>query len=161
MTLYAHPVNTAREQRGDPVINSLWLWGAGTAPAASGPWDSIVATDPVAAGLARRAGMRHRVPGSGADEWLSRAPDDGRHLVVLDGLRGVHALGDPDALAKRLQDLESNWFAPLLAALKSRRVGMLTIRVPESGASFETVRGDLNRFWRRPRPVTSYATERA
>jgi hypothetical protein len=156
MALYSHPVNTAREQRGDPVINSLWLWGAGTAPAASGPWNSIGATEPVALGLARSAGIRHRDPGGGADEWLARAPGEGRHLVVLDGLRVVHALGDLEALARRMQDLESNWFAPLLAALKSRRIGMLTIRVPETGASFETVRGDLNRFWRRPRPLTTY-----
>jgi hypothetical protein len=56
-----------------------------------------------------------------------------------------------------MQELESNWFAPLLAALKSRRIGMLTVRVPETGASFETVRGDLNRFWRRPRRLASYA----
>jgi len=157
MALYSHPVNTARERRGEPVINSLWLWGAGTAPAASGPWNSIGATDPVALGLARSAGMRHRDPGRGADEWLARAPEEGRHLLVLDGLRGVHALSDPETLARRMQELESNWFAPLLAALKSRRIGMLTVRVPETGASFETVRGDLNRFWRRPRRLASYA----
>jgi hypothetical protein len=157
MALYAHPVNTAREQRGEPVINGLWLWGAGKAPAAAnGPWASIAATDAVAVGLARSAGMRHRAPGSGAGEWLDRAPEDGRHLLILDGLRGPHALGDLEACARRMQDLESNWFAPLLAALKSRRIGMLTIRVPETGASFETVRGDLNRFWRRPRPLTTY-----
>jgi len=161
MTLYAHPVNTAREQRGDPVINSLWLWGAGRAPAASGPWNSIGSTEPVALGLARSAGMRHRDPDGGANEWLARAPEEGRHLVVLDGLRGVQALGDLEALTRRMQDLESNWFAPLLAALKSRRIGMLTIRVPETGASFETVRGDLNRFWRRPRKLTTYAVARA
>jgi hypothetical protein len=157
MTLYDHPVNTAREQRGEPVINSLWLWGAGAAPAkAQAPWHSISATDAVAKGLARSAGMRHREPGGGAHEWLARAPEDGRHLMVLDGLRGLHALGGPEALARQQQELEKNWFAPLLAALKSRRIGMLTVHAPEAGAAFETVRGDLNRFWRRPRPLSTY-----
>ena len=157
MALYEHPANTAREQRGEPVINSVWLWGAGKLPsAASGPWQSVSADDPVALGLGRLAGMRHRAPGAGAVDWLERAPEDGRHLVVLDSLRGAHALGDLDALAKRLQDLESNWFAPLLAALKSGRIGMLTIHIPEAAASFETARGDLRRFWRRPRPLTTY-----
>jgi hypothetical protein len=33
---------------------------------------------------------------------------------------------------------------------------MLTIHVPEAAASFETVRGDLHRFWRRPRPLAEY-----
>jgi hypothetical protein len=160
MALYEHPANTAREQRGEPVINSVWLWGAGTLPvAASGPWQSVSADDPVALGLGRLAGMRHRAPGTGATDWLERAPEDGRHLVVLDSLRGVHALGDLDAFAKRLRDLESNWFAPLLAALKSGRIGMLTIHVPEAAASFETARGDLRRFWRRPQPLASYTAE--
>ncbi len=157
MALYEHPANTAREQRGDPVINSVWLWGAGKLPAAaSGPWQSVTADDPVAIGLARLAGMRHRTPGAGAADWLGRAPEDGRHLLVLDDLRGVRALGDFEALARRLQDLESLWFAPLLAALKSGRIGMLTIHVPDAAASFETARGDLRRFWRRPRPLANY-----
>jgi hypothetical protein len=157
MALYEHPVNTARERRGDPVINSVWLWGAGKPPqAANGPWQSVSAGDSVASGLARSAGIRHRAPGAGAGEWLGRAPEDGRHLVVLDELRGVHALGDLDALARRLRALEANWFAPLLAALKAGRIGMLTIHVPDAAASFEAVRGDLHRFWRRPRPLAAY-----
>lgn len=162
MALYAHPANTAREQRGDPAINSVWFWGAGPLPsAASGPWHSVSADDPVAIGLGRLAQMRHRAPGTGAMEWLERAPEDGRHLVVLDAMRGVRALGDPGALAQRLRRLESDWFAPLLAALKSRRIGMLTVHVPDAGASFEAVRGDLGRFWRRPRPLSGYRITRA
>jgi hypothetical protein len=100
--------------------------------------------------------MRHRAPGASAADWLERAPEDGRHLVVLDGLRGVQALGDLNFLANRLQHLESNWFAPLRAALKSGRIGMLTIHAPEAAASFEVTRADLRRFWRRPRPLSAY-----
>ena len=158
MALYEHPANTAREQRGEPVVNSVWLWGAGTLPpAASGPWQSVSAGDPVAIGLARLAGMRYRAPGAGAVEWLDRAPEDGRHLVVLDGLRGARAFGGSAEFARRLEQYESAWFAPLLAAVKSGRIGMLTIHQPEAGASFETARGDLRRFWRRPRPLADYA----
>jgi hypothetical protein len=157
MALYEHPVNTAREQRGDPVINSVWLWGAGKLPtAAGGSWQSVGAENSVALGLARLAGIRHRAPGAGAGEWLGRAPEDGRHLLVLDGLRGAQALGDVDGLARRLQALEEMWFAPLLAALKSGRIGMLTLHVPEAGAAFEAARNDLRHFWRRSRPLASY-----
>jgi hypothetical protein len=158
MALYGHPANTAREARGDPVVNSLWLWGAGKLPAsARGPWQSVSAEDPAAIGLGRLAGMRHRAPGAGAGEWLGRAPEEGRHLVVLDGLRGAQALGDLAGFARRLQVLEETWFAPLLAALKDGRVGMLTVRAPEAGMSFETTRADLRHFWRRPRPLHSYS----
>ena len=159
MALYGHPVNTAREARGAPVVNSLWLWGAGKLPAAAtGPWQSVSAEDPVALGLARLAGMRHRSPGTGAEEWLARAPEEGRHLVLLEDLRGARALGDFDAFQQRLAALEAGWFAPLLAALKAGRIGMATVRVPDAGLSFETVRGDLHRFWRRPRQLLTYST---
>ena len=158
MALYQHPVNTAREARGAPVVNSLWLWGAGKLPAAAtGPWQSVSAEDPVALGLARLAGMRHRSPGTGAEEWLAHAPEEGRHLVLLEDLRGARALGDFDAFQQRLAALEARWFAPLLAALKSGRIGMATVHVPDAGLSFETVRGDLPRFWRRPRRLSAYA----
>jgi hypothetical protein len=157
MALYEHAVNTAREQRGDPAINSVWLWGAGKLPASAGcPWQSVSAGDAVALGLARLAGVRHRTTGTGAPEWLGRAPEDGRHLVVLDQLRGARALGAPDEFARRLEALEADWFAPLLAALKAGRIGMLTIHAPDAGASFEAARGDLRRFWRRPRPLAHY-----
>jgi hypothetical protein len=161
MALYQHAVNTAREARGDPVVNGVWLWGAGALPDAAAvsnasPWQSVSATDLVTLGLAKLAGTRHRAPGAGAAAWLDRAPEDGRHLVQLDVLRGAHALGDAEAHAARTLELETQWFAPLLAALRAGRVGMLTVRVPDAGASFEIVRGDLRRFWRRPRPLAEY-----
>ena len=150
-------MNTAREARGDPVVNGVWLWGAGRLPAsARGAWQSVSAGDPVACGLARLAGLRHRAPGPGAVHWLERASEDGRHLVVLDGLRAAQALGDTEALAQRLRALEDGWFAPLLEALRAGRIGMLTTHVPDAAASFETARGDLRRFWRRPRPLAAY-----
>lgn len=32
MSLHEHPVNLARLERGEQAVNSLWLWGGGTAP---------------------------------------------------------------------------------------------------------------------------------
>jgi len=150
MALYQHPVNTEREARGDPVVNGVWLWGAGRLPATASlaspaVWHSLSADDPVALGLARLAALRHRAPGAGAAPWLERAPEEGRHLVILDPSPG----------------LEEQWFAPLLAALRSGRIGMLTVHVPDAGSSFEAARGDLRRFWRRPRPLAEYATAAA
>lgn len=158
MALYEHPVNTEREERGDPVVNSLWLWGGGRLPAAArGPWQSVSAEDPVALGLARLANMRSETLAGGAADWLARAPTEGRHLVVLDALRGPRALGDEAARTRGLRLLEERWFAPLLAALKAERIGMVTIHVPDAGLAFETIRGDLRRFWRRPRPLSEYS----
>ena len=39
MLLYTHPANDAREQRGQPPINSVWFWGGGELPPAGDwPW---------------------------------------------------------------------------------------------------------------------------
>src|SRR5262249_19292252 len=83
---------------------------------------------------------------------------DGRHLVLLDALRAPLALGQSAEYAECIDALEKRWFAPLLGALRAERVGMVTVYVPDSlGASFETIRGDLRRFWRRPRALEKYA----
>ena len=148
MLLHAHPVNEAREARGDLPVNSLRLWGAGHSPrSAQCRWQSVAADDPAVRGAARLAGARHRpLPGS-AVEWLDRLPEDGRHLALLDASQAA------------LAELEQRWFAPLLGALRSARIGMVTLHVPDGAdeVSFETIRGDLRRFWRRVKPIEHYA----
>ena len=160
MLLHAHPLNAAREARGEPAVNSLWLWGAGRAPRVPpSPWQSVAADDPLALGLARAAGARHGTLAGAAAAWLERAPGEGRHLVVLDALRAPLALSQQAECRAVLEALERDWFAPLLAALRAGRVGMVTVHVTEGGerSSFETIRGDLRRFWRRPRALEHYA----
>jgi hypothetical protein len=154
MALHEHPVNEAREARGELAVNGLWLWGAGKAPqGAAAPWDSVSADEPLALGLARAAGIRHRPLPASAQALLERAPEDGRHLVVLDALRAPVALGDEASATRRGEALEEKWLAPLLAALRGGRLGMLTLHVPDAGFAAETIRGDLRRFWRRARPL--------
>jgi hypothetical protein len=148
MLLHAHPVNEAREARGELAINSLRLWGAGRAPrSAQCRWQSVAAADPAVRGAARLAAARHRpLPGS-AQEWVDALPPDGRHLAVL------------DARQAPLAELERDWFAPLLAALRAGRAGMLTLHALDGTeeVSFETIRGDLRRFWRIKKPIEHYA----
>jgi len=156
MVLHDHPVNQARERKGEPAVNSVWLWGAGALPSgARAGWRSVSADDPVALGLARLAGVAQDGLAADAEAWLAQAPESGRHLIVLDQLREPYALGDAQGYAGAMQRLEARWFAPLLAALKGSRVGMTTIHVPDGGeaASFEAIRGDLRRFWRRARAL--------
>ena len=160
MLLHAHPVNDAREARGEPTVNSLWLWGAGRAPRVPrAPWQSVSADDPLVLGLARAAGCRWAALAESGQAWLGRVPQEGRHLAVLDALRAPLALSQQAECRATLDALEADWFVPLLAALRAGRVGMVTLHVPEGGAraSCETIRGDLRRFWRRPRALEHYA----
>ncbi|HZE60876.1 MAG TPA: hypothetical protein VE085_09985 [Burkholderiales bacterium] len=160
MVLHANPVNEARESRGEPPVNSVWLWGAGRMPAVSSKrWQSVTADDPLALGLARAAGVRHRPLPASATAWLDHAPEEGRHFVVLDALRAPLALEEKGEYQEALARLERDWFAPLLAALRDGRIGMVTIHVPDAAEclAYETIRGDLRRFWRRPRSLEHYA----
>jgi hypothetical protein len=159
MVLHEHPVNEAREARGEPAVNSIWLWGAGRAPReAECPWQSVAAEDPAALGAARLAGARHRALPRSAHDWLERLPEEGRHLAVLDALRAPLALAK-DSLQAEMEGLERNWFAPLLAALRTGRIGMVTVHVPDGAEAFssETIRGDLRRFWRLAKSIEHYA----
>jgi hypothetical protein len=143
MLLHSHPVNAAREARGEPAVNSLWFWGVGRLPGrAQGRWSSVTSEDPVALGLGRLASAAaHALPAT-AGAWLEQSPGDGRHLVILD---------------PAVEALERDWCAPLAAALRAGRIGMLSLHVPDAGLSVEIVRGDLRRFWRRPKALESYA----
>jgi hypothetical protein len=158
MLLHAHPVNEAREARGEPAVNSVWLWGAGRLPAeVQGEWRSVAASEHAALGLARLAGMRRLELPACAAAWLELLPEEGRHLAVLDALRAPVALEQQAEYEEAVEALERLWFEPLLAALRAGRVGMVTVRAPDAGAGVETVRSDLRRFWRRPRAIGRYA----
>lgn len=159
MVLHEHPVNEARETRGEPVVNSVWLWGAGRLPKdAAAAFQSVTGDDPVARGYAKAAGLRHRELPANADTLLARLPEEGRELIVLDALRMPLALGDFEAWRSRLVELEQHWFAPMLSALKAGRAGMVTICVPDSTElmSFETTRNDQRHFWRRPKALARW-----
>ncbi len=168
MLLHAHPVNAAREARGELPVNSVWLWGEGAlARHASNarPWGRVFAGDPLARGLAMASGGSSAPLPADAASLLSDAPESGRVLVVLDSLRAFAAYGDAPQWTQTLEQLERDWFAPLLAALGARRIGMITLSCPGltgpegqsvAGLEAEVIRSDLRRFWRRRKPIAGY-----
>lgn len=157
MVLHAHAVNEAREARGEPAINSVWFWGGGRADSAHCVWQSVAADDPAITGAARLAGVRQRPLPRSAAEWIERLPEDGRHLAVLDGLRAPLVLAQH--VNETISAFEHDWIAPLLDALRSGRIGMVSLHAPDGAQAlcFETIRGDLRRFWRLPKNIERYA----
>jgi hypothetical protein len=156
MALHEHPVNIGREARGEPAVNGLWLWGGGHLGAAKARHVREVASaDPLATGLARAAGIPGGpLPGS-AEAWLARSSPDGARVLVL-GEPGKRDYDEPEAL----EGLEQQWAAPLLKALRSDRIGMVTVRFETRDGliSAETTRGDLRRLWRVRRTIDYYLT---
>jgi hypothetical protein len=159
MVLHEHAINERREGRGEPAINSVWLWGAGRMPVdAAATFQSVTADDPVALGFAKAAGLRYRPVPLLATQWLSALPGEGHQLLVLDLLRMPLALSDLETWRARIIELETRWFSPLLDALKAGDIGMVTVLVPdaEQSRAFESTRIDLRHFWRRMKPLAAY-----
>jgi len=162
MALHEHPVNEARERRGAPPVNAVWLWGGGrfTAPAVR-PFRRVRARDPLAAGLALGSGAAVLPLPDDARAWLRSAGGAGVELLVLEGLRAPASYAELGTWRERLAALEREWFAPLVDALRRGQVGMVTLHAIGAGGTLdaETTRQDLRYFWRRPRPLASYAPQ--
>ena len=163
MLLHGHPANAAREERGEPVVNSVWLWGGGTRPPVRGrPFDHVWSDDASATALAVAAGAHAAPLPANADALLAASPsqgDSGSHLIMLDALSGASAYQDLNAWRERLAALESRWFAPLMAALGRGRISATAIVVPgeEACCRFDTARADLYKLWRTVKPLAAYA----
>ena len=166
MLLHDHPVNLAREARGELPVNSVWLWGAGRLPLepaqpSARPFQDVAASDPLARGLAQASGAQARELAANAQAWLAEAdsPDHARiALIVLDSLAAPSQYSKADAWREALSQLELNWFVPLLAALKQGAIGMLTVHLLglEQALRVEVAHSDLRRFWRRRQPLAGW-----
>lgn len=157
MLLHQHPVNEAREARGDMPVNSVWLWGGGVAPQSVGKiFGAVFANDPLALALAARSGARAAARPEAPGECLGNDEDT---LVVQDALRGAAQYGDVYGWREGLQKLEASWFTPLLAALRSGRPGTVTVHAagPAVTRSVTVTRMDLWKFWRGAKPLEQFA----
>jgi hypothetical protein len=151
MLLHEHPVNLAREARGDLPVNSVWLWGGGTRPAVPTGRSALYARDATALALGAFCGMKtHPLP-----RQLEESLLDAESTVLLDDLTLAGQCGDPYGWREALRTLEANWFAPLLAAPRTRGRPDLRLADPVSGKALLLRRADSWKIWRRPRRLIS------
>lgn len=165
MLLHEHPVNKAREARNELTINSIWLWGGGAKTAVPGRHFSAVWSDnALAAALAAGADIHAAaLPGHGTG-WLDTtrkdaASGDAHHLIVLEQLDAAAKYGNAGLWRENLVALERDWIAPLLLALRQRRLSRIALVA--TGARrcerFEAGPLDLLRFWRKPASLSAYS----
>lgn len=130
MALHDHPVNREREAAGLKPVNSLWLWGGGSAPAAgSGPLPPLFSDDALLHGY-----------------WLSQdaasAPWPGTLDACLDSVDGAFVTTLPNDAADPDAALDT-----LRRALGSGRVGRLVLLFADGLVATLRRRHRL-RFWR-------------
>ena len=164
MLLYDHPVNVQREQRGEPVVNSVWFWGGGVRASVRGrPCDALWADDALPVALGSVADIAVSARPQNAAAWRSAASasaDSGSsHLIALDQLASAAAHEDSTAWQSEISALEANWFAPLARDLRERRLASVTVIVPGKAGCwrFEVRPADFLKFWRRAKPWAEYA----
>jgi len=154
--LHNHPLNRAREAEGRPMANSLWPWGAGPLPAgAVAPAPHILADHPLALGLAKLVGVTATPVPARFENAVSQG------LTLLETLSEAAQGLDATAWRSGLAELETRWFAPALAALKSRRIHGLRLTALGDDALVDITldAGDLWQFWRRPKTLADPASE--
>ncbi len=148
MLLHNHPVNRQRAQQGQPAVNSLWLWGGGAPAAAlSCACDQLLSDSAYARGLARHAGVTHADLPAGVEALLSDPAAGRRRLIVLEACRDAAAYQQIDAWMSAMGRLERDWFAPLVEALRRRRVDTLHL-YPLNGYRYRLTRARLPAFWK-------------
>ncbi|MBI1285667.1 MAG: hypothetical protein GC183_15295 [Thiobacillus sp.] len=151
MLLFAHPVNHARETRGELPVNSVWLWGGGSKPAVPTVRVPIYARD----SEARALGSFCRIPVLSPPSQLEKAMLEAKGVTVLDELAEAGECGDAHGWRDALRCLERDWFVPLLKSLPAVGQVGLCLMDPVNGKALHLQRIDAWKIWRRPRSLTS------
>ena len=141
MLLHDHPLNQAREQKGQLAVNSLWLSGGGSFHKLNlSNHKSAVqffANDALITGLAKWANIACQ------PLVLDFTSIENRDVVlVLDKAKG----------------LDASWFVPLLNALKAGSIKTLRCHFDVHGMTFtlHLKARDTWKFWRKLKPISTY-----
>jgi hypothetical protein len=140
MLLHDHPVNAARERRGLPPLNAIWVHGEGmlsdvtpqTLPEASGD-------DVYLRGIYRLHDRAVQPKAADAATLLNRLA--GPTVAIID---------PPD-----LHSLDTQWLVPLGRALFGGAIARLTVLFDEW--RIDADRASMFKLWRRPLPPANWA----
>ncbi len=156
MLFHGHPLNQAREQHRQPMINGLWFWGGGFCPTgARTPAAGLYARDPLVRGLARLSGTAISPLPEQAEDWREAAATETDSLAVLEATRHATADGDPARWIEQVATLERDWFAPCRRWLQTGKLTALHL-YPGNGRRYTVTSAARWRFWRRARPLFHY-----
>ncbi|MBL8515514.1 MAG: hypothetical protein JNM76_00980 [Betaproteobacteria bacterium] len=156
MLLHEHPVNVARESRGEPPISSVWFWGGDALTAEPGlAPEFIYSEDTLTRGLAVHGKSEYRVTPPTFAHWYDSRPEAGMSLVVLDDLSRAVRAHDAAGWRAALETMERNWFQPVMQAVWDKRLPMVRAVFPGERHTqyLHLARLDLWKLWRSRRPA--------
>jgi hypothetical protein len=154
MLLHGHPVNVARESKGQSPINSLWIWGGGLATALRTCLDAVGGDENLTAAFAQVA----QLPcATSLPQILVGGAENG--LWVSAALNEAWQSDDLYAWRERIQTLENNLAQAVWNALCKGELQSLTLEVMSENSSlqFKLTRAACYKLWRRTPPLGRYA----
>ncbi|VAW75491.1 hypothetical protein MNBD_GAMMA13-1553 [hydrothermal vent metagenome] len=117
-------------------------------------FNSLVSKNPATLGA---ADINHVEPiaADSAEQLLDRiTTKTSTSLVVLESCRDAAAYGDCESWNQSLQQLETQWFEPLLSALSAKRLDAIEL-FPLNGFTYQLTRRGLWKFWQPSRDYRS------
>lgn len=154
MTLHASDVNKRREQEKELPINSVWFWGYGELPKIIDRHWSFVASDEM---LAKGLSMIAATPFEELSESYNDLKDKGASyngLVVLNSFQKFSYYHDLEGWLEALLSIESNWFVPLLNALKRKQLDQLTISTDINSIKLDSY--SRYKVWKKQKSLHSF-----
>jgi hypothetical protein len=149
MHWFTHPVNAGREANGLKPVNALWLWGGARAARSDAErhYHAIFNLPPQMRGIDQFAAVAAR---GDLAQLLSGAP--GRALLVLDPLLQPALAGEWHEWLTGFEALETEWFAPLLEALRNGRAERVSLVLTHAlgWREYAASRNSLRKFWIKP-----------
>lgn len=158
MIFFEHPVNQARDVRGDLPVNSIWLWGGGRAvEQLVRPYTKVYGDSFLAGAFAQAAKIPCRIlPG---DLTGCFDNNEGGVLIVWEGLRFSIQQGNLQAWRDSIQVLEQRYIAPLWEMLHRGRINQLGLNIFDTEGAmqrFVLTRGAKWKLWRLPKTLVRY-----
>jgi len=153
MQWFSESLNEEREMRGKKAVNSLWIWGGADATAASArPATSAYQTAfnlngwPQA--LAEQLTAKESQPSDVTPEAILAAPAE-RGLLMLDDLLEAGLANEWGVWLQRVEALDATWFAPLLQALREKRLESLSLILTgqDKLLHLTVTASSLRKFW--------------
>jgi hypothetical protein len=150
MLLHEHPVNSAREARGEATVSGAWFWGGGRLAGVGAMPLTVATASPGRLGdLARgiavygRGAIATPQPGEDLSQTMTRASafaaaHRGDPIVVLVVLPAV---ADSSML-------EANWLAPAIDQLDRHRIDALHV-IADGNGNTATWTANAPAFWQR------------
>jgi len=134
-----------------PAVNSIWFHAQGVAQPVKSPFARVLSDAAATRGLALAAGVETGAPPASFAALVPASNAAASTLVEFDPFSAPYIEQDWARWNQAFAALETDWFAPALAALQAGRIGELglTLCGDTGSVTLALTRGDLRKFWRR------------